>query len=210
MIGGTQDNSGETRVAILSNVTVTASVDTSFTFTVAGVASGASVNGDTTSTTTATAIGFGTLVPTVPVIAAQDLTVTTNAVNGFSVTVQEDQNLTSANGADIDLFKDGNENVAPTTWTSPTNTLGQEKTYSHLGISSEDATLTAGDEFGTSLYAGNFGSTTRQVFYHNGPANGSTANIGATRVGYKIEIASLQEAANDYINRITYVATPVF
>lgn len=44
----------------------------------------------------------------------------------------------------------------------------------------------------------------------NGPADGSTAHQGRTRVGYKIQIGSLQEAGTDYTNTLTYVATPTF
>ena len=201
----------DTRVAILSNVRVTASVDTSFTFTVSGLPSGTAINGVTTSTTTsATAIGFGTLDPTVnaSTTAGQRLNVTTNAVNGFTVTVKEDQNLTSANGADIDVFKDGNGQATPVTWTYPAGTLGSENTYGHFGLTSSDD-INA-NEFSGAKFVGNFASTSRAVFSHNGPSNGTTANIGQVDVAYKIAITSLQEAGTDYTNTLTYVATPVF
>ncbi len=59
MTAGASD-SGETRVAIVPVVTVTASVDTIFQFTVNGVAEGETVNGTSTgTTTTATEIAFG-------------------------------------------------------------------------------------------------------------------------------------------------------
>ncbi|HSE35196.1 MAG TPA: hypothetical protein VLB83_03660 [Candidatus Paceibacterota bacterium] len=212
-VAGTQPDTGDTRVAIINAVTMSASVDTSLTFTIAGVDAfpADTVNGDTiTSTTTATTIPFGTLAVGVAKVGAQDLTVTTNARNGYQVTIKQDQNLTSSTGADLDVFIDGNGRVAPTAWVSPAGTLGQENTYGHYGVTSEDATLAAGDEFGASLYAGNFATTTRLVMYHTGPADGTTADIGATRVGFQIEITALQEAANDYTNRIFYVCTPVF
>ncbi len=213
-IGGTQTDTGTTMVAILSQVTVTAVVDTSFTFTVAGVASGQAVNGTTTSTTTsATAIGFGTLAPTIIVTGAQDLTVTTNAQNGFVVTVHEDQNLLSGNGADIDLFKDGFANSVPVVWTSPATTLGNENTYGHFGLTSNDTDLN-GSEFtsaGGNKWAGNFFSTTtRAIFSHTGPADGTTQDIGKARIGYQVQVSALQEAATDYSNHLIYVATPTF
>lgn len=211
---GSNGDVGETRVAIIDDVVVTASVDTSFTFTITGIATSTVVNGDTTTgSTTATAIAFNTITPGPggAKVMAQHLAVTTNAAYGFSVTVVEDQNLLSSTGADIDLFKDGATTSAPTAWTSPLNTLGSEWTYGHIGVASEDTTLSAGDEFGSSLYAGNFApGYPRQVFYHNGPADGTTADIGATNVAYKVEIGSLQEAGSDYTNSLTYVATPVF
>ncbi len=205
-------DAADTRVAIVNQVTVTASVATNFTFTVAGVASGQSVNGDGTTTSsgaTATALPFGTISPSTPEVLAQTLTVSTNAKNGFTVGVFQDQNLTSANGADIDQFKDGSGTVTPEAWAAPSATIDVENTYGHFGLTSEDADL-SGDEFGTALYAAIGTSTPRTVFSHTGPANGVTANKGLTRVGYKMEISALQEAAEDYTNILTYIATPTF
>ena len=202
---------GDAMVFIIDDVVVTASVDTTFDFVITGLASGTSVNGDTTSTTTsATAISFGNLTPGASVIGGQRLNVTTNAANGFTVTVKADQNLTSSTGADIDAFADGGGQFTPIAWTAPSNTLGSENTYGHFGITSEDSTLSTGDPFGAQLYAGNFATTTREVFYHNGPSNGIAADIGETDVAYQIEVESLQEAGSDYTATLTYVATPVF
>lgn len=210
--GATTRDSGDARVFIIDDVVVTASVDSSFSFVISGVASGATVNGSATTTstsTTATSIPFETLIPNVSKILAQDLAVTTNAANGFTVTVVQDQNLTSATGADINLFSNGATTSTPVSWQTPTNVLNQQWTYGHIGITSQDATLSAGDEFGTALWAGNF-NLPREVFYHTGPSDGTTANEGSTRVGYQVEIESLQEAGNDYTNTLTYVATPTF
>ena len=209
-MAGSNGDTGETRVMIIDDVVVTASIDTTFTFTVSGLATSTNVNGDTTTgSTTATAIPFGTLAPGAAKIMGQRLNVTTNAANGFSVTVVEDQNLTSATGADIDLFIDGAATAAPAAWQAPANTLGSPDTYGHIGVTSADSTLSAGDEFGASLYAGNINAA-RQVFYHNGPSDGTTADIGQTDVAYQVEIGSLQEAGSDYTNTLTYVATPTF
>jgi hypothetical protein len=203
--------SGATRVAIIDDVVVSAAVGTSFTFVISALTSG-SVNGASETCiagTTATAIPYGTLTASTPLIACQQLTVATNAKNGFVVTVKQDQALTSASGADIDLFKDGTPASTPTAWTAPANTLDSEDTYGHMGITSEDSDLN-GDEFGSALFAGNLVSAPRTVFSHNKPANGSTADKGLTKVGYKIEVSALQEAADDYSASLTYVATPTF
>ncbi len=213
-LGGTMTDSGDTRVAIIDDVTVTASVDTTLTFTISGVASGqANANdpGVTSITTTATTIPWGTLgIGTASSTARQDLAVTTNATNGFTVTVWQDQNLTSSTGADIDIFKDGT-NGSPAAWTAPAGTLDSEATYGHEGITSEDATLSGGDTFGTALYDAVGSSTSRlPVFYHTGPADGTTADKGATKIGFKIQINALQEAGTDYTQALTYIATPTF
>lgn len=208
-IGGTWLDSGETRVAIINNVVVTASIDTTFTFTIAGLASGSTVNGTTTSTTTsATALQFGTLVPYTPKFLAQKLTVTTNARNGFVVTVQQNQNLLSSTGAYIPLFSNGATTTTPIVFVAPTAVLDNHATYSHIGVTSDDADLNGGEFTGTK-FAGNF-NTARQVFSHTGPADGTTANKGTAQVGFEIETSALQEAANDYTNTLTYVATPTF
>ncbi|MEM9336227.1 MAG: hypothetical protein AAGA35_00015 [Patescibacteria group bacterium] len=208
---GSQDT-GETRVAIVDTVTVTASVDTQFDFTVRGYGPSLSVNGDTTTgTTTPTAISFGQLSALTASTAAQRLDVVTNASNGFVVTVQVDQQLTSATGADINSFANGNNTDTPTSWSAPTGSFGSDNTYGHWGLASADATLGTGltDLFGDGEYVA-ASTTPVEVFRNNGPADGSTAGVGTTQVAYRAEITSLQEAGDDYTATLTYVATPVF
>jgi hypothetical protein len=205
-------DSGWTRVVILDDVLVTAAVDTVFTFTVAGVAGGSSVNGTTTTGSTgSTSIPFGSLSAGVATTTAQDLTVSTNAANGYSVTVQIDQPLQSSTGADIDGFSNGSYTNTPVAWAVPTATLGAENTYGHWAFTSDDSdtTRSAGDEFGANEWA-SASTSPRVVMSHTGPANGATTGVGTTRVGYKVQISSLQEAGDDYSTTLTYVATPVF
>ena len=210
-VAGASD-SGLTRVVILRNVLVTAAVDTIFTFTVAGVAAGQSVNGvTTTGITSSTSIPFGRLTSGVATTSAQDLSITTNASNGYVVTVQLDQPLQSSTGADIDGFAQGSYTNTPVTWVPPSSTIGSENSYGHWGFTSNDATTTrsAPDEFGANEFA-SASTSPRVVMSHTGPANGSVVGEGITRVGYKVQIGSLQEAGDDYQARLTYVATPTF
>lgn len=204
-------DSAVTRVAIVDAITMTAVVATNFTFTVSPVDAGTSINGETTLTSsgaTTSSLPFGTLSPGTPKVLGQTLSVSTNARNGFAVTIVQDQNLLSADGSDIDLFDNGTATSTPVAWSSPATLIDQEATYGHYGITSEDADLN-GDEFGTALYAGNF-DIPRTIFSHTGPANGTTPNKGRTKIAIKIEISALQEAADDYTNTLTYVATPTF
>lgn len=212
VVGTANQDTGTTRVAIIDDVTMTASVDTVFTFNIYGVATNTSpITGETattTASTTATTIPFGTLDPNEPGFAAQILSVTTNAVNGFSVTVQQDGNLESASTADIDVFFDGDATTTPIAWLPPSATPGLENTYGHYGITSEDDTLSwgGGDPFGSGLYSGSFSSSSPlEVFYNNDVSSNAT-----TAVAIKIEVSGLQEAATDYTNTLTYIATPVF
>jgi hypothetical protein len=212
-IGGTTYDSGSTRVAIIDDVIVSASVNQTLTFAISGVDAATSTNGDlvlTDSTSTATTVPFGTLAPGVPKTMAQDLSVSTNAANGFTVTVEANTTLTSSAGATIDPFYDGNGTSSPSAWASPSGTFGNADTYGHWGLTTEDASLSDGDSFGSALYVGNFVGTPREVFYSNGPGDGVSPDNGTTRVGYKVEITTLQEAGTDYTATLTYVATPIF
>jgi hypothetical protein len=208
---GTQD-SGWTRVVILDDVLVSAAVDTVFTFTVTGLPGGSAVNGTTTTGSTgSTSIPFGTLQAGVATTSAQRLAVSTNAANGYSVTMQIDQPLQSSTGADIDGFSNGSNTNTPVAWTPPTATLGAENTYGHWAFTSDDSDTTriAGDEFGANEWAA-ASTSPRVVMSHTGPANGSGVGVGTTTVGYKVQISGLQEAGDDYSTTLTYVATPVF
>jgi hypothetical protein len=208
-VGGTMQDTGRTRVAILDNVVVTAAVNTSFTFTVIGLATSTEVNGTTTTrTSTATAIPFGTLTNGVIETLAQDLTVTTNAAYGFAVTVEQDSNLLSSTGADIDGFANGTYTNTPASWTAPSNSISSENTWGHWGLTSEDGDLNS-DEFGSNLWV-SASTTPRIIFSHASSSNGVTPNIGSTTVGYQAQITALQEAGDDYTTTLTYIATPTF
>ncbi len=198
-------------VAIIDDVVVTARVSSTLTFHIYGTATSTTINGvDTTGSSTATTLPFGTLTVNASSTLGQRLTVETNARDGYTVTVEQDHNLYSDTNADIDSFIDGSP--ATTTaqaWQSPSNTLDQENTYGHFGLTSQDSTLSGGDDFGTALYKGFDGTNPIEVMYHNGPSDGSTDDKGSTYVAYTVEIGSLQEAG-DYTNTLTYICTPTF
>jgi hypothetical protein len=209
---GTEDT-GTAMVAIVAPVTVTAAVNTFFTFSIGGVAEGEDVNQvTTTGVSSTTSIPFGVLTPGVATTSAQQLSVATNASYGFSVTVAVDQQLTSSTGADIDGFVNGSFTTTPTLWTAPTGNINNENTWGHWGLTSNDETL-PGDPFdvgGAGQLFVSASTTPVEVFRHTGPSDGLTQNIGTARVGYQVEITALQEAGTDYTATLTYVATPVF
>lgn len=209
LTSGSQDT-GETRVAILDSVNVTASIDTTFTFAVNGVGGGETVNGDTTTgTSSPTAISFGTLDPGTATTTAHDLQVTTNAPGGYTVTVQTSGALQSSTGADIDGFIDGLDTDTPTSWAAPSTVISEEDTWGHWGVTSDDSDALRSVEFGAGEYIA-ASTSPRIVMGHDGPSDGVTAGVGSARVGYKTEITALQEAADEYSTTLTYVATPVF
>ena len=213
-----QIETADARVAIIDDVVVTATVSATLTFTVSAVGSketNQGVNGAwNDATSTATTLAFGTLTVNSSSTMAQDLAVTTNASDGFTVNIFQDQNLTSAGSDDIDCFQDSScvAYTSASAWAAPAGTLNTEGTYGHFGITSQDATLgttCANDYYGNDLWAGLTGTTQAEVMCHTGAADGSTADKGATRVGFNIEISALQEAG-DYTNTLTYIATPTY
>jgi hypothetical protein len=212
-VAGTMESgTADTRVAIIDDVTVTASIDSTFTFTISAVNSGLTYNGTTTSiTTTATTIPFGSLTPNTPKVAAQRLNVTTNASNGFTVTVNATSStggsLVSSGGDDIDFFLDGSRTGTPANWTAPSNTTGAENTFGHFGLATTDSDYS----FGSDQWVGDFyATTTRAIFTHGVASDGVTNGVGSTTVLYAIQVGSLQEAGTDYTTTLTYVATPIF
>lgn len=211
-IGGSMSDSGDAQVAIVDSVTVTAAVDTSLQFTISPLATGTVVNVATTTGQSATSsMTFGLLTPGVPKILGQELRVVTNAKNGFVVTLQQNQNMTSVSGADINTFADGNNTAVPSLWTSPSATLDATSTYGHYGVTSNDADLNSGEftSGGGNKWVGDIVNP-RTVFSNGGAADGSSTNKGKVQVALKIEISGLQEAASDYQNTLTYVCTPTF
>ena len=212
-IGGTMADEGYTQLVIIESVLVTGEVETYFEFSIAGVDEGETVNADATqtfATTTATTVPFGTVSPSTEYVLAQDLAVTTNAGDGFTVTVEASTDLTATNGATIDSFTDGTGTSTPISWAAPSGTYSDTDTYGHWGITTEDISLSDNDSFGNALYVGDFIGTPREVMYATSSADGTTAHTGATRVGYKMEITTMQEAATDYTTTLTFVATPIF
>lgn len=206
-------DSGQTRVAIVDNVLVTANVDTTLTFTVSGVANGQAVNSSpttTATTTTSTSLPFETLAANVSKTLAQDLTVATNAIHGYVVTVEQDANLLSSTGADIDGFIDGAYTNTPTAWVAPSNAIGDENTWGHWGLTTDDVSLLgAGSDFAANQWVAP-STTPRAIMAHDGPSDGVTNDIGAARIGYQAQITALQEAGDDYSTTLTYIATPTF
>jgi hypothetical protein len=211
-IGGTMQDSGQVRIAIVDQVTVSASVDTSLTFTVAGVVDGQTVNTSpttTAATTTATTLPFGTLVVGTSKTLAHDLSVATNATNGYTVTVQQSAPLSSTLGDTIDGFIDGADTTTPSAWQGPAGTLADPDTYGHWGLTSDDFVTGRSLEFSANTWVA-ASTSPIIVMGHTAAADGVEAGSGAARVGYQIEISALQEASDDYNTTLRYIATPTF
>lgn len=197
------------QVAIVQSVVMSAAVTSNLVFAVAPVASGTTINGITTNGTSSTStIPFGSLTAGAKRMIGQELTVTTNATNGFTVTVEQNQDLLAGGGAKIDPFIDGTASTTAQSWVGPTPVLGSLNTYGHMGFTTSDTSL-AGAAFGADKWKGFVGTTPAEVMYNTGPADGLAAHVGKAQVVYGVQISALQEAG-DYTNTLTYICTPRF
>jgi hypothetical protein len=177
---------------------VSATVDPTLTFALAGVASTGTVNGATTNVTATTStIPFGTITTGANKIAAQDLTVTTNAGNGYTIYTRYTGALTFGGFTISDLA--GATNAAPVAF-SAAGTEG-------FGYTTNDATLAGtADRFTSS--GGNkwaaFTTSNAEVAFN---ATGATSQT--TRVGIQSGISATTEPGT-YNTTVIYTATPIY
>jgi len=185
--------------AIDDSSIVTATVPSSLTFTVAGVSSGAACansGGNASVTTTSSTIPFGTYTGAATKIACQTLTVSTNATNGYVVTVEQNQVMTSGGGDTMKAFS--GTYGTPTTWATPPG-LGTE---SYFGFTTDDTDYS---NFQTAKY-GSFAAdeTPYNIAVETDPV-ADEVNV----MSYQLEVTDLQESGI-YTNNIMYVATAIF
>ncbi len=199
-------------IYINNNTTVRAVMESSMSFSVSTSTNITEINGiPLTGTSTPTSIPFGELTPGASSTLAQTLQISTNAENGYSCTVEEIHELTSAEGNTINSFDnapDGSGSTTPHTWNAPATELGQTNTYGHMGITTDDSSLSSLD-FTGGKFVGLNGGNPVEIMYHNAAADGNTQSIGLAHIGYSIEISNLQEPGL-YTTTIMYICTPNF
>ena len=208
------------KMALVEAVRVTATVDPTISFTIAGVSTGTSTCGatpdiDTTTGTNAPlAVPFGTLTLNTFTDASHNLTVSTNADSGYAVTAIEDDQL-GKDGATTPNIADATGDGAMTDdtkddWhTATQNGFG----YSIENVDATTATFEYNDTDG-SCATGTFcakqfpatadGDSAEQLF-----SSSTVADSQNAYVCYRISIGATQEAG-DYENQITYTATATF
>ena len=193
--------SSEVKIYIIDEITVTARVDAILSFSIGTTTPDDMIGAENfSSTSSPTSLAFGTLDADTEYLMGHLLTVSTNADDGYVVTVQQDTNLKTAAAADIDSFSTSSSAI----WTSPTANINDEDTWGSLGLTSDD-----GDAITSGQYQGLDGVNAFTVMTHNGPVSGAGVGVGTTTVGYKIEVSALQEAG-DYQNALTYICTPTY
>jgi len=207
-VGSTTIDTAQVAFAILdtTSIAVTATVDSTFTFTVAGVGTTSSVNSAATNvTTTAVLIPFGTLTSGSTKIAAHDLTVVSNALNGYQVTVKA-PSLPPLSDASNNIDPFTGTNSAPQTWSAPNGSSANVNT-GFFGYTTNDSTLGSGTTArfttGPPKWAG-INSIAEEVAYNAGAVTTET-----TRVGWEIEVNTLQPSGS-YTGTVILVATPTY
>lgn len=219
------DDSTVVAVGVIEAVKVTASVPASISFSIAGVAASTSTCGITTDvTTTAAAVPFGDVSLSAFNEAAQTLTVTTNAVNGYSVTAIENDQL-GLDGGTCTGDNTGNSCIR--------DTAGDDALMSHTSFDNWDSTTNKGFAYsienddantipfeyntvtgncsGGSYCAKQFADdenaiteTPQSIFSSTTVADSENINVC-----YRV-LPSVTNAAGDYENYITYTATATF
>lgn len=209
-------DSAKTKIGTIESVEVTANVDPTLTFTIAGIANATAINtGNTTGCTntentsagnasTATAVDLGTLGTGAINIAAQLLTITTNAQNGYTLTATSSGHLINpATGFWI------TDSTTPTVMTAGTTWFGVHP----CGLDVTSATWATGATGGGANAKYAWPTQTGSVSLASdatGPiANSITAGNGLVSMEYAATI-SVSVPAGSYQSVITYVVTATF
>jgi hypothetical protein len=175
-------------------------VDSSLTFTVNAVASSQSCNGTTTTAaSTSTTIPFGTVTTASNGVVCQDLTASTNASNGYTISTRYTAAPTNGLGQTIDAWT--GTNGSPTTFPS----AGVDEAY---GYTTDDASLSVtgdgADRFTNPRGWAGMTTSNAELAYEAAGVTSTTY-----RVGHQVAIDSLTETGT-YSTTVIYTCTPVF
>jgi hypothetical protein len=168
-------------------------------FSINGLNAGTVTAGVTTdATTTSNAVSFNNIPFNTDLEAAQRVSISTNATEGYQVLKYADQQLTNTYGDVIQPITSSNS--VPAGWSSAC-LLGASGCF---GYHTADATLDGGSaRFApTDSYAA-VSTTPREIMYSSIPTTGDTNDVV-----YKLKVKSLQPAG-DYTTSLTYIAVPV-
>ncbi|MBP7700928.1 hypothetical protein KA111_02580 [Candidatus Woesebacteria bacterium] len=211
-------------IGVVESVRVTASVAPQITFQISGVASGATACGQTTDvTTTAAAVPLGELSISSFTDAAQALSVSTNAANGYVVTAVANDQLGRNGGTCVGDNTGGNcipDSVGNTS--TMTHAVADEWTTASVkgfGFSLDNINasgLTAPFEYDT-VAGGCSGTYCARQFADNENSQAPQTIFSAATVSdnqnlyvcYRAIISNVQ-SAGQYENNINYTATATF
>lgn len=189
---------------IVEQVTVTATVDPTFKFTVTGVGAGLTyTNGVQSSvTTTPTTLPFGNLAVGTPKYATHALWVTTNTQGGYTVTSMMRNQMTGVYAVNnIDPFT--TEWGSPGAWAEPTSQVRNQNT-GWIGAHIDDLDVTNWSDTSIVRFGG-IDDKENVVMRKGSPDSGLTPNY----VTYAIEVDQFQPA-DAYEGTIMYNALPTY
>lgn len=195
-------------MTLTRSVSVTATVDPSFTLVISGIrpSQTATINGTTLTsaiTSTITTIPFGNLTPGTAKYVGQSATVTTNADGGYSITARMSANMSgTAYGDDIDQYTHTGGTATTTqsqSWTSPDGTeSGEDSGWLGVGTDDGDVTNAASNQFFS------LGTTATTVARQT-----SSVQNEIDSFVYAIQVNSYQKA-DSYSGTLRYNALPVY
>jgi hypothetical protein len=213
------------KVAVVEAVRVTATVEPTLEFTIAAGDSdsdticGISRTAGSIDTTAAT-VPLGTLSISSFVNAYQILTVSTNAIHGYAVTVQEDDQVSIGGDGSTTIADTLGDNgtithTAKGDWDDPADADGKGFGYSvqnddakYVDFSYNQTGANCNSEATTfcakHLAASSDVEDAQSIFYSDTVADSENINFC-----YRIVIGATQ-AAGDYENRVTFIATATF
>ncbi len=173
-----------------------ATIGATLTFSISGLDRGTATGGVTTdATTTATAIPFGHLPLGTAFSAAQRLTVSTSATQGYQVFVLQQQGLTGPSS----IAPVPGTNTAPATFAIPNGATGA------YGYHTTAAALAGGStRFAVNDSYAKFDSVAGEIAYSSGPVTNQSTDIVV-----KTQVTN-QQPAGQYSGSIVYIVVPVF
>jgi len=202
------------RVGLIESVRLTATVDPTISFTIAGLgttACGIAPSVDTS--TTPLSVGFGTMGLNTFKNAAHQLTVSTNGANGYTVTAIENDQMGKDGGTTPfipDTTCDGGSctHTTSTNWVTATNN-GLGYAIQNVSAATISATYNGYSEFARSFSAKQFPSAAEAETPETIMSSSTVSNAEQANVCYRLSVGATQ-AAGDYMNQVTYTATAKF
>ncbi len=200
-------DSGSASYELVSPTTASVTVDPALTMVLAGLASGTVTSGGTlTATSTYNTLPFGNITANQSALAGQSVTVTTNALSGYTVSMAMTTGMTGTSGKVLQPFEANSASWAtPVAWTAPTGsnlTTPGSTTASFIGANTSD-TRVSGWSSPTGKWAP-VDSTYNTVDESTAPDNGTTVNIT-----YQVE-TDVYQPADTYTGTLQYNAVATY
>ncbi|MBM3208751.1 hypothetical protein FJZ40_00455 [Candidatus Shapirobacteria bacterium] len=201
------------KTAMIESVLVTVTVPMSITFTVAGLGLSSYCGQTTDVTTTFSSIPFGSVSLTTFYEGAQRLTVSTNSPTGYSVTLEEDNQLGKDGGTTTEI---PDTSCGASACTHTTAAEWNSTVYDGLGYSLDgtDAAFQHDDsgrsfnakQIACTSAAGTCGTqdTSQTIMSKNSPVSSDIVDVC-----FRLNVSGTQ-TAGAYRNKVMYIATPLF